>query len=457
MNVKKTLLLTLVILSIFLPNSSDVAQAQTFACNPARQDTYEGDPVSFSVSGGSGHGYHWSALGGSPGSGDGEHFTTTYSKAGSYAVKVSEEFHDATCAVNVKAIPVPNSACISIAAPSVIAPGASFSATVVMKNTGKGSWFKKSTFQPYYHSLGSQNPANNKRWNLNRIVLPTSPIGIGSSATFAIGAKAPFTPGIYDFDWQMIQEGLGGAKWFGAICKKVISVGDLPTVSLTASPTEVDEGGTSVLTWTSAKATSCSSSGGSPGWTSPARPISGSWTTLPLVATATYTITCTGPGGTASASASVTVKPITKTEPPASPDLSVDLKANLGSGYVDGPVTGVWPLHDLDLRAVTSGSATGPITYKFFCDARETIPTITETIDTADNPHIREHLDLCDYEVQGTYTARVEVLRGGKSAFDTVKITVARVCAISVAPTTRTISLHDIVSPIWEKIQISQR
>ena len=77
----------------------------------------------------------------------------------------------------------------------------------------------------------------------------------------------------------------------------------LPTVTLTASPTSVSSGGVSTLTWSSTNATSCTASGG---W-SGTKAINGSQSTGALSQNTTFTLTCTGAGGSATQSATVTV------------------------------------------------------------------------------------------------------------------------------------------------------
>ena len=73
----------------------------------------------------------------------------------------------------------------------------------------------------------------------------------------------------------------------------------LPAVALTAAPTIVAPGGTSLLTWTSTNATACTASGG---W-SGALPTAGSQTTAALTTNTSYSLTCTGAGGTGAAAA----------------------------------------------------------------------------------------------------------------------------------------------------------
>ena len=73
-----------------------------------------------------------------------------------------------------------------------------------------------------------------------------------------------------------------------------------PTVDLTANPTSIPYGGTSILAWNSNNATSCSAS-----WTT-SNTISGTKAVSPT-STTTYSITCYGANGTTPANDSVTV------------------------------------------------------------------------------------------------------------------------------------------------------
>jgi hypothetical protein len=75
------------------------------------------------------------------------------------------------------------------------------------------------------------------------------------------------------------------------------------TVALSASPSTVASGGSSMLTWSSTNATACTAAGS---W-SGTENTSGAQSTGPLLATATYTLSCTGPGGSASQTATVAV------------------------------------------------------------------------------------------------------------------------------------------------------
>ncbi len=67
-----------------------------------------------------------------------------------------------------------------------------------------------------------------------------------------------------------------------------------PAVSLSASNTSVQEGGSVTLSWTAAGADSCSASGGWSGQLD----TSGSQVVGPVSAGTTYSLNCSGPGGT---------------------------------------------------------------------------------------------------------------------------------------------------------------
>ena len=79
----------------------------------------------------------------------------------------------------------------------------------------------------------------------------------------------------------------------------------LPTVSLTADTTSVVYNGSTVLSWSTSDATSCSATGA---WNG-VRPLSGSETVSELTASGVYTLECYGAGGTSMQSVTITVIP----------------------------------------------------------------------------------------------------------------------------------------------------
>ncbi len=92
--------------------------------------------------------------------------------------------------------------------------------TIRMKNTGTSTWRSN-----YNHKLGSQNPKDNRTWMSNtRVYLSSSDnIAPGQIKDFTFQIKAPSTPGNYNFQWQMVQDGGGG--WFGQLTpNRIITV-----------------------------------------------------------------------------------------------------------------------------------------------------------------------------------------------------------------------------------------
>jgi RHS repeat-associated protein len=114
--------------------------------------------------------------------------------------------------------PPPNSAqFISQSVTQTMTAGQTYAVWVRMKNIGSNTW----TTQGAY-SLGSQNAQDNTTWGMGRVALPSS-VASGSEVTFNFTVTAPSTPGTYNFQWRMVQDGV---EWFGAFS---------PNVSITVS------------------------------------------------------------------------------------------------------------------------------------------------------------------------------------------------------------------------------
>ena len=87
---------------------------------------------------------------------------------------------------------------------AVLTAGHSFPVKVMFKNTGTTAW------KPGQYRLTAQKPANNLTWLLDRVELnPKEDVKPGEFKTFSFNAVAPAQPGIYDFEWQMFQDGIG--------------------------------------------------------------------------------------------------------------------------------------------------------------------------------------------------------------------------------------------------------
>jgi hypothetical protein len=95
--------------------------------------------------------------------------------------------------------------------PSAMKVGERRDVTVTMRNTGSTTWTRADGYK-----LGTQNPQDNKLWTgSTRVWLSAADqIEPGAEKTFSFTITAPATPGIYDFQWQMVQEGV---KWFGQL------------------------------------------------------------------------------------------------------------------------------------------------------------------------------------------------------------------------------------------------
>jgi len=92
--------------------------------------------------------------------------------------------------------------------PPVMTPGQTYPVTVTMQNTGGKTWTAGT-----FHGLGSQNSQDNTTWGTNRVALPSTTAS-GANAAFSFNVTAPTTPGTYNFQWKMVQDGL---EWFGAL------------------------------------------------------------------------------------------------------------------------------------------------------------------------------------------------------------------------------------------------
>ncbi len=93
-----------------------------------------------------------------------------------------------------------------------------------------------------------------------------------------------------------------------------------PTATISANPSNVANGGSSAITWSSQNATSCNATGGSSNWAGTVG-TGGTFYANNLTSTTTYSINCTGPGGTSpTQSATVIVNSL--------PDPIVSISAN---------------------------------------------------------------------------------------------------------------------------------
>ena len=86
--------------------------------------------------------------------------------------------------------------------------GQQYSVSITMRNTGGTNWTAGNLYR-----LGAINPYDNFNWGMNRIALAGSDsIAPNQQKTFIWTVQAPSTPGTYNFQWRMVQDGVA---WFG--------------------------------------------------------------------------------------------------------------------------------------------------------------------------------------------------------------------------------------------------
>lgn len=114
-----------------------------------------------------------------------------------------------------------NSQFVSQTVPTTLQPGQIFSVNMRFLNTGTQAWSGTAYF------FASQNPALNQTWGGNGVSLVGFVAGPGELLNVDFNATAPTTPGTYNFQWQMYQN--GGFGFFGQMSTNVaIQVGSPP-------------------------------------------------------------------------------------------------------------------------------------------------------------------------------------------------------------------------------------
>ena len=109
---------------------------------------------------------------------------------------------------------------IGQAVPPTMVVGQLYEVAVTLRNNGANAWTATS-----FYRLSSQQPADNDTWGTSRVELDGTVVS-GANATFRFTVTAPAAPGLYDFQWRMIQDGVG---WFGEFTSNVV-------VQVTARP-----------------------------------------------------------------------------------------------------------------------------------------------------------------------------------------------------------------------------
>jgi hypothetical protein len=92
---------------------------------------------------------------------------------------------------------------LSQSVPQTLLIGQQFNVVIRWLNKGTSSWDPSAGFK-----VTSQYPTNNTIWGINR-VLPVGIVGPEGLLEARFTLTAPSTPGAYDFQWQLHQDGLG--------------------------------------------------------------------------------------------------------------------------------------------------------------------------------------------------------------------------------------------------------
>ena len=157
-----------------------------------------------------------------------------------------------TCEPNP--LPTQDASFVSQSVPATMVARQSYPVTIQLSNTGSNTWSASNNYK-----LGSQNPQDNSTWGLSRVSLPGS-IATGQAASFSFSVTAPGTPGSYNFQWRMLQEGVA---WFGASSTNVSIVVTAPNTPPTVQLTSPSSGGSSVAPASLTLGASAADAGGS--------------------------------------------------------------------------------------------------------------------------------------------------------------------------------------------------
>jgi hypothetical protein len=93
--------------------------------------------------------------------------------------------------------------------PRSMVAGGRYQVEVTFRNVGGVVWSRRKGFR-----LGSQVPQDTDRWGTNRVKAQRGAIGRDGLAVFTFEVTAPSDPGVYPFQWRMIQEDV---RWFGEL------------------------------------------------------------------------------------------------------------------------------------------------------------------------------------------------------------------------------------------------
>jgi hypothetical protein len=110
---------------------------------------------------------------------------------------------------------------VSQVVPTQMVPSQRYPVSVSIRNTGADSWTSAK-----HYALGSQNPQDNNVWQTSGRCTVPGTVPSDSTVTFQFTVTAPNSPGTYNFQTRMVQDGV---EWFGDYT---------PNVSVKVAPPE---------------------------------------------------------------------------------------------------------------------------------------------------------------------------------------------------------------------------
>ena len=134
---------------------------------------------------------------------------------------------------------------IAQTAPTTVLAGQNFTASVQVRNDGNAVWRASDGY-----ALGSQNPTNNATWGLARAAF-LGDVGPGAIANVHFTANAPTIAGTYNFQWQMVQDGV---MWIPSTAPNIPIRVVSGSISASPNPCAFPTGGASCaagITWSS--------------------------------------------------------------------------------------------------------------------------------------------------------------------------------------------------------------
>lgn len=126
--------------------------------------------------------------------------------------ELREWFGQDTTLIKVKVGKTSNKArFMSQSVPTVVRAGRNFKIQIRMRNDGTSTWSRETM-----HRLGFWAPQDGTTFGTGRIEMTNSPVSFGGICTFTATLRAPSEPGLYKFQWRMLEE---MKEWFGDTSK----------------------------------------------------------------------------------------------------------------------------------------------------------------------------------------------------------------------------------------------